>query len=453
MDRRDVDIAIIGTGFSGLGAAIRLKREGFEDFVVLERDDDVGGTWRDNHYPGLACDIPSHVYSFSFELKADWTRGFAPGWEILDYLRATAKKFGVWPHIRFRHDVRSAAWDETERRWRIETSAGTFTARVLISGAGPLTDPQIPTIPGMERFGGTAFHSARWNHQHDLTGERVAVIGTGASAIQFVPEIQPRVGQLHLFQRTAPWVIPRYDHQITEMEHFLLRTIPFAPEVVRGALYTVMETRFIGFRYPAIMRAADRLARLHLARQVSDPDLRRKLTPGYIMGCKRILVSDNYYPALTQPNVDVRTDGVAEVRDRSLVTGAGEEVQVDTVIFGTGFHVTDPPIANRIYGVGGVTLRNAWRPSMQAYKGTTVAGFPNLFLILGPNTGLGHNSQIYIIESQLNYVVDALRGMRRHGVDVVDVRREVQERYNEALQRDFEGTVWTAGHCQSWYLD
>ena len=450
---RDVDVAIIGTGFSGLGGAIRLKRAGIHDFVVFERGDDVGGTWRDNHYPGLCCDIPSHVYSFSFELNPRWTRGFAPGWEIRDYLRHAAAKYGVMPHVRFGHEVLEADWDEEARRWRIETTRGSFSARVLVSGAGPLTDPQIPDVPGLERFEGDTFHSARWDHDHEFAGERVAVIGTGASAIQFIPEIQPRVAKLYVFQRTPPWVIPRLDHQITRPEHFLLRWIPFAPALVRAVLYWVLEVRVVGFRHPSIMKLADGLARWHLKRQVPDPSLREKLTPGYVMGCKRILISDNYYPSLTQPNVEVLTDGVAEVGERSVVTKGGTELEVDTVIFGTGFHVTDPPIARRIRGRDGRTLAEHWTPSMQGYKGTTVVGFPNLFFLLGPNTGLGHNSQIHMIESQVNYILDALRVMRARGADVVEVREDVQERFNDELEHLLDGTVWTAGQCHSWYLD
>lgn len=449
----DVDVAIIGTGFSGLGAAIRIKRAGFDDFLVFERAGDVGGTWRDNHYPGLCCDIPSHVYSFSFELNSGWTRGFGQGWEIRDYLRYVAAKYAITPHLRFHHEVLEAAWDNDARRWRIETTRGRFTARVLISGAGPLTDPKTPEVAGLDSFDGTMFHSARWDHDHDLTRERVAVIGTGASAIQFIPEVQPHASRLYVFQRTPPWVIPRFDHQITRPEHFLLRWLPFSAALVRLVLYWVMELRLIGFRRPRIMKQAQRLARRQLRTQVPDPQLREKLTPDYVMGCKRILISDDYYPSLTQPNVDLRTDGITEVRQHSVLTGTGEELEVDTIIFGTGFHVTDPPIAKRIRGRDGRTLKEVWTPSMQAYLGTTVAGFPNLFLLLGPNTGLGHNSQIHIIESQLNYIADALRVIRSRSADVVEVRQEVQDRFNDELHQALDGTVWVAGHCHSWYLD
>jgi cation diffusion facilitator CzcD-associated flavoprotein CzcO len=450
---RDLHIAIIGTGFAGLGAAIRLKQGGIEDFVLLERAEDLGGTWRDNHYPGLCCDVPSHVYSFSFELNPFWKQGFAPGWEILEYLKTTARKYGIYPHIRFEHEVLDAAWDPGRGRWIIDTSGGRFTARFLINGAGALSDPATPNIPGVDTFRGTAFHSAHWDHGHDLSGERVAVIGTGASAIQFVPEIQPMVEELYVFQRTPPWVIPRLDHKITGAEHWLLRWIPFAPTVVRFLLYWLLEVRVIGFKRPRVMKGAEVVARWHLRRQVKDPELVSKLTPDYTIGCKRILISDNYYPSLAQPNVELVTEGITEIRPRSIVTADGTEREVDTIIFGTGFHVTDPPIAERIRGRDGRTLAEHWEGSLQAYRGTTVAGFPNLFLITGPNTGLGHNSMVFMIESQLNYILDALSRMGERGMEVFEVREDVQRRFNEGLQEKMQGTVWTAGHCNSWYLD
>ncbi|MFN2591085.1 MAG: flavin-containing monooxygenase [Actinomycetota bacterium] len=448
-----VGMAIIGTGFAGLGAAIRLRQAGFHDLVLFERADDVGGTWRDNHYPGLCCDVPSHVYSFSFELNPFWKRGFAPGAEILDYLRNTANKYGITPLIRFGHEVLEARWNDQSSRWEIETTGGSLTAQFLINGAGALSDPATPAIPGVGSFRGTAFHSAHWNHRHDLRGERVAVIGTGASAIQFIPQIQPDVARLYVFQRTPPWVIPRLDHEITRTEHRLLRWIPFAPHIVRFLLYWLLEVRVIGFKRPRVMKVAEAVARWHLRRQIRDPDLQRKLTPDYTIGCKRILISDDYYPALGQPNVDVVTDGIQEIRPRSIVTADGTEREIDTIIFGTGFHVTDPPIAERIRGRDGRTLAEHWKGGLQAYLGTTVKGFPNLFLMTGPNTGLGHNSMVFMIESQLNYVLGCLRTMRERRAAVVEVRSEVQDLYNERIQEAMEGTVWTAGHCHSWYLD
>jgi cation diffusion facilitator CzcD-associated flavoprotein CzcO len=445
-------IVIVGSGFSGLGTAIRLRRAGIHDFVVLERAGDLGGTWRDNDYPGCCCDIPSHVYSFSFELNHAWTRGFASQAEILEYLRRTARKYGVMGHIRFDHEMRSAAWDEQAQRWMIDTARGRFSAQILVSAAGPLSDPSVPDIPGLGEFAGTVFHSARWNHDHDLRGERVAVIGTGASAIQFVPQIQPQVARLHLFQRTPPWVIPRLDYRITPAEHWLLRWIPFAPALVRAVLYWFLELRMVGFRRPKVMNGASKLARWHLKRQVPDPALRAKLTPDYTLGCKRILVSDDYYPALTRPNVEVLTDGVREVRPRSVVTTAGAELEVDTIILGTGFHVTDNPIASRVRGREGKTLAEVWSPSMRAYLGMSVAGFPNLFMIIGPNTALGHNSMVFMIESQLNYLMGCLEAMSARRASTVEVRSDAVAEFNDEIDRAMRGTVWSAG-CNSWYLD
>jgi cation diffusion facilitator CzcD-associated flavoprotein CzcO len=446
------EVAVIGTGFAGLGMAIRLRQEGVEDFVVFERASEVGGTWRENHYPGCCCDVPSHVYSYSFELNPGWERGFAPQAEILEYLKHCAQKYGVREHIRFNHEVTEAAWDGHERLWRIETTQGSHTARMLVNGGGALSEPRPPDIPGIEHFRGKSFHSARWDHEHDLAGERVGVIGTGASSIQFVPAIQPDVAELHLFQRTPPWVIPRWDHEITRFEHALLR-LPFAPRLVRSTLYWMLESRVWGFRHPRLMKLADRLGRWHLKRQVSDPELRRKLLPDYVMGCKRILISDDYYPALDQPNVEVVTDAIAEVREHSIVTQDGTEHVVDTIIFGTGFEVTKPPIAKRIRGRDGRTLAEHWSTSMAAYKGTFVAGFPNLVMMTGPNTGLGHNSMVYMIESQLTYVLGALAAMQVRGARTLEVRPNAVTEYGERLETQMDGTVWTAGHCASWYLD
>jgi cation diffusion facilitator CzcD-associated flavoprotein CzcO len=447
-------IAIIGTGFSGLGAAIQLKRAGIDDFVLLERADDLGGTWHFNHYPGLCCDVPSHVYSFSFDLSSEWTRGFAPGWEIKEYLRANAEKHGLMPHIRFGHEVLEAAWDEEASEWNVHTSGGDVTARYLVNGSGALSEPKPPDIPGLDEFRGHSFHSGHWDHDHDLTGERVGVVGTGASSIQFVPKIQPQVSRLSLFQRTPPWIIPRFDHEITEPEKQALRRIPLAPEIVRGALYWTLETRVVGFRNPPIMKLlAEPVAKWHMRRQVKDPALREKLTPDYTIGCKRILISDDYYPSLDQPNVDVVTEGIERVTADAIVTRDGARHEVDTIIFGTGFEVTKQPIARRIRGRGGQLLADAWSPSIQAYKGTTVAGFPNMFQMTGPNTGLGHNSMVFMVESQLNYIVSCFNTLRERGAEVFEVKRDAQDRYNEWLQRRLDGTVWTAGNCQSWYLD
>ena len=451
---REVRVAIVGTGFSGLGMAIGLERVGVDDYVVLERADDVGGTWRENTYPGAACDVPSHLYSFSFAPNPNWTRTFSAQGEIHAYLRDCAERFGITDHLLYGHEVTDAAWVEDQQRWHITTTAGRVAAEVLVAGMGPLSEPSIPALNGLERFKGTVFHSAHWNHQHDLSGERVAVIGTGASAIQLVPEIQPRVGELQLYQRTAPWVMPRSDRPVTRAERWIFRHFPLAQRAVRNAIYWAYESRVLALaRRPALLKLGERLAKLHLRRQVPDPALRAKLTPDYTMGCKRVLISSDYYPSLTRENVDVITDGIREVRERSIVTADGTERAVDTIVFSTGFHVTDPPIARLVRGRGGRTLEEAWNVSMAAYLGATISGFPNLFAIIGPNTGLGHTSMTVMIEAHIQYVLDALRVMDERRLASFDVRPEVQDAYNEQLQGDMKGTVWTTGGCSSWYLD
>jgi cation diffusion facilitator CzcD-associated flavoprotein CzcO len=364
-----------------------------------------------------------------------------------------ATDFGVRPHIRFHHEVLGATWDEAERLWRVRTTAGDFVATVVVSATGALSDPAIPPLPGLERFEGTIFHSARWRHDHDLTGKRVAVVGTGASAIQFVPQIQPRVGHLTVFQRTPPWILPRWDRPFRPAERWAFRHLPLVQRLARAGIYWGREQMVAGFVIaPQMMRAAERLARRHLARSIADPALRATLTPDYRIGCKRILISNDYLPSLAQPNVEVVAAGLAEVRERSVVAADGSEHEVDTIIFGTGFHVTDVPVADRITGRGGVALKERWAGGMKAYKGTAVTGFPNLFLLVGPNTGLGHSSQVFMIESQVAYVVDAVRHIQRTG-DVVEVSEDAESAWDVGIQRAMGRTVWTTGGCASWYLD
>jgi cation diffusion facilitator CzcD-associated flavoprotein CzcO len=453
-----VRVAIVGAGFGGLGMAIRLRQEGEREFVLLERDADVGGTWLQNTYPGCQCDVPSHLYSFSFAQNPGWSRTFSPQPEIWEYLRRCADEAGVGSHLRTGRAVTDAAWDDQAKLWRLETTLGPLTADLLVAATGGLSEPKVPRLPGLERFEGASFHSARWDHSHRLEGERVAVIGTGASAIQLVPAIQPAVDRMHVFQRTPPWIMPHTDRAVTALERRTLKRFPALQRLIREAIYWGRETFVLGFVFNRrLMRLPERIARAHLRRQVPDPELRAKLTPDYEIGCKRILLSNDYLPALTKPNVELVTDGIAEVRERSIVTADGAEREVDTIIFGTGFHVTDPPVAERVRGRDGRTIAERWAAehggSAQAYRGTSVAGFPNLFLITGPNTGLGHTSMTVMIEAQIEYVLDALRTMDRERIAAVDVRREVQEAHNARIQRRLRDTVWTAGGCESWYID
>jgi len=447
-----VDIAVVGAGFGGLGAAIRLQKAGFTDVLIFDSGDDVGGTWRDNTYPGCACDVPSHLYSFSFARNPDWSDTFSGQQEIWDYLRGCVERFGLRSKLRLRHTITDAAWDPAARRWRLTTSGGDYTTRVLINATGPLNEPSTPDIPGIGDFAGTVFHSARWRHDHDLSGRKVAVVGTGASAIQFVPQIQPDVMRLTLFQRTPAWILPRMSRPITRLERLLYRRVPGAQRLARLGVYWVRDAMGVGFLHPGVNKLASRLSLRTLRRQVRDPELLDKLTPRYAMGCKRVLISNDYWPTLTKSNVDVVTEGIQRITSDGLVTTDGTHHPADTIILGTGFYVTDMPIMRHIRDGAGHPLSQVWTPSMYAYRGTTVPGFPNLFFLLGPNTGLGHTSVVLMIESQLNLVVKALRHMKAQGVVAIEPTAQAQDRWSRKIEKKMQGTVWETG-CRSWYLD
>jgi cation diffusion facilitator CzcD-associated flavoprotein CzcO len=448
-------VGIVGTGFAGVGMAVALRKAGMEDFVVFERAGDVGGTWRDNTYPGCQCDVPSALYSFSFAPNPEWTHTYPLQPELGAYVRNTAERHGVLGHVRFHTPMQDARWDDDSQRWEIETPSGVETVDVLIMASGPLSEPKLPDVPGLERFRGTTFHSAAWNHDHDLSGERVAVIGTGASAIQFVPHIQPQAGQVTVFQRTPPWVVPHPGRKILRWERRLYRLLPVLQKLKRYNAYWIREAIVSGFtKNRRVMKGVERLGRSHLKRQVADPELRAKLTPTYAAGCKRLLLSNDWYPALSQPNVSVVTAGISEVREHSVVASDGTEHEVDTIVFGTGFHVTDNPIMGRVHGRDGRSLADVWEESgMRAYKGTTVAGFPNLFFLAGANTGIGHTSLVVMIEAQVRYVLDALRWMDANDQAIVEVSGTALETYNENVQARMAPSVWNVGGCASWYQD
>jgi cation diffusion facilitator CzcD-associated flavoprotein CzcO len=449
-----VDVAVVGAGFGGLGMAIKLKQAGRDDFLVIERADEVGGTWEANTYPGCQCDVPSNVYSFSFALNPSWSSTFPTQPEIWDYLRGTADRFGVRAHLRLGCEMRAATWVEEARLWRVETSRGDFTARVLISAVGGLSEPAIPEIPGIEHFGGASFHTARWDHDHDLRGRRVAVLGTGASAIQVIPKIQPQVARLTVFQRTPPWIFPHNGRKVGRREQRLFRLLPAAQRAVRGIVFAGRESLYLPMRSLRVRKLLARLAQHHIRRQVQDEELRRKLTPDYEVGCKRMLISNDFYPALQQPNVELVTEAVRELRPHGIVTADGREHEVDTIVWATGFRTGRMPVGERIRGRGGQLLADLWRQNgMEALRGSAVAGFPNLFMLTGPNTALGHGSGVFIIESQLTYVLDALRAMESRGADLIEPRKEAQDAFNEELQEGTKGKVWVAGGCTSWYLD
>ncbi len=448
-------VAIIGAGFAGIGIAATLKRAGYEDLVLLERAGTVGGTWRDNTYPGCQCDVPSHLYSFSFAPKGDWTRSFGLQPEIWDYLEDCADRLDVRRHVRFHETLQEASWDAARQRWRIRTTSSELTADFLIFAVGALSEPNLPDLPGIDSFDGPVFHSAEWRHDVDLSNKRVAVVGTGASAIQLVPAIQPKVAHLTVFQRTPPWVVPRRDRPIGPRERAMFTRLPFLQTLWRLGIYWGRELMVFGFvNRPSLMSIIQRLGRKHLEQQIHDPELRSKLTPDYAIGCKRILPSNEWYPAVQQPNVEVVTDGIASIGPRFVRTATGREIPADVIVLSTGFRVTTHPAFDLLRGADGQRLGDLWRnEGMMAYKGTTVAGFPNLFVLVGPNTGLGHSSMIFMMESQFAYVRDALRTVDERGAATIDVRRDAQDAYNADLQRKIAGTVWNTGGCASWYLD
>jgi len=450
-----VRVAIVGAGFSGLGMAVRLLREGERDLVVLERADSVGGTWRDNNYPGCACDVPSHLYSFSFAPNPDWSRAFSRQPEIRAYLERVADEFGLRPHLHLQTDLVAGSWDDRALLWRLETSRGPMTADVVVSGCGGLVEPAMPDVPGLDAFAGPSFHSARWRHDVDLSGRRVGVVGTGASAAQFVPAIQPSVGHLVVFQRTPPWVVPRRDRPYPELQKRLFRRLPALQKAARSGQYWFREWNLLVFTGKGRLRTFfEGEARKHLAASVPDPVLRARLTPDYAIGCKRVIVSNDYLPALAQPNVTVVPGGIVEVRPHGVVDAHGVEHELDVLVYGTGFHVMDIPLAHRLTGREGRTLAEEWaKTGAEAHRGTTVAGFPNLFLLLGPNTALGHSSVVFMIEAQITYVAQALRALRASGLRALEVRRAAQEAYNAALQARLDTTVWNQGGCRAWYRD
>jgi cyclohexanone monooxygenase len=454
-ETKTVDHLIIGAGFAGLCAAIKLQEDGERDFVVIERGSDVGGTWRDNTYPGAACDVPSQLYSYSFARNPDWSSSYSPQPEIQAYIKKVADKSGTLDRFVFDTTVTDAVWDETAQRWTVSTSGDTWSARSLIVGAGGLSEPKMPDIEGIETFQGELFHSAQWNHDVDLTGKRVAVIGTGASSIQIVPELQKIVSSLDVYQRTAPWVIARNDRTYGDLEKKALRFVPGLQKLYRTGVYWGKEVTVPAFTtFPKIAAPAQTQALKNLKKGIKDPELREKVTPHFQFGCKRVLISNAYYPALAADNVDVVTDPIAKVTGSSVVTTDGTEREIDVLIVATGFYTTELPIAEHVLGKGGRSLAEQWRDSgMQAYKGTTVPNFPNLFFIVGPNVGLGHSSMVFMIESQVAYIRDALKTMRKGGYDVVEVGQEETDAYNEALQQRMKRTVWATGGCDSWYLD
>ena len=449
----ELEVAIVGAGFGGLCMAIRLLAAGERRFTILEKGAEVGGTWRDNSYPGAECDVQSHLYSYSFAAKHDWSQRYA-GWrEIQQYILDTTARFGVRPYIRFKQQVTGLHFDPDTARWRVIMASGLeLRARHVVLATGPLHVPNLPRLPGLERFAGKVFHSAQWDHGYDLAGKRIASIGTGGSAIQYCPRIAPAAAQLHVFQRTPAWVIPRDVRTYSEAAKKRFGRFDFLRRLHRARLYWTNESRVWPIFHPALARGLQRLARWNIRRAVGDATLARKLTPDYTIGCKRVLISNEWYPMFRRPNVELVTEDIREVREHSIVTTDGVERAVDCIILGTGF-VVDPRIymqAFPVTGLPGHELARDWQAGAEAYYGISVTGYPNLHQLVGPNTALGHNSIIFMIEAQVQYVLDCLRTLRERGADYLDVQATAQARFNEGIQRGLQGTVWSSG-CRSWY--
>lgn len=451
-------IAIIGAGFGGLCSAIRLKQEGFTKLSVFDKADRVGGTWHYNTYPGCAVDVPVQLYSFSFEPNAEWNYVYARNEEIQTYCEHVTDKFGVRPHLKLGVEVKSAEWIASRAKWKLTFSEGPpLEFDVLISSVGQLNTPRFPEIEGRDAFAGESFHSARWNHAVDLKGKRVGVIGNAASAVQFIPEIAKDIsskdnGRLTIFQRTPNYLLPRRDRAFSKSEKWLFRHAPWLMKLGRNRIYWWAEWMFWGAFNPKDWRSRlfTFVSLKHLEKQVTDPHLRGKLTPNYPIGCKRIIFSDDYYPTLNEPNVHLVTDPIARVTPEGVETKDGAVHALDVLIYGTGFETSDFNWSVDITGRDGVKLKESWKTGPEAYLGITVAGFPNMFLTYGPNTNLGHNSIIYMIEQQVNYIVQCVQRMDTGNIGLMEVRRVAQEDFNRTLQAALGQTSW-AGDCGSWY--
>lgn len=446
-------VAIIGAGFGGLGTAIQLARAGIGDFVILERADAVGGTWQANTYPGAQCDIPAVLYSFSFAPNADWSRLYPLQRELQAYLAGCVERFGLADRLRLNTEVLDASWQEAQQVWRITTSNGVVEAQILVGAIGPFSAPSVPSLPGLGSFAGEVFHTADWNHGYELAGKRVAVIGTGASAVQIVPQIQPAVAHLTVFQRTATWILPHPDQPLTGAAGRIFNTVPGLHRLARAGVDLVQEFMVSGMVYrPALLKSFEALGRGHLFRQVRDPNMRAQLTPGYAFGCKRPTFSNSYYPALAAPNAELVTDAIVEICETGVRTADGRLHEVDAIVMSTGFNLTGHPGFDLIHGSDGRSMAQVWQGDAKAYLGITVSGFPNCFQLLGPNSS-SYTSAVVTLEAQIAYVVSCLEQMDKRGLASIDVRPEAQEAFVAEVDKGLAGSVWNAGGCASYYLN
>ena len=446
------EVIVVGGGFAGIGAVIKLREAGINDVLLLEKAAELGGVWRENTYPGCACDVPSALYSFSFAPNPLWSRVFAGQAEIKAYLQGVAESYRVLPMVKFQHEVITAAWSDTDACWHLQTNHGEFHARFVIMAGGPMHEPVLPSVPGLSEFSGDVFHSSRWRHDIDLNNKRVAVIGTGASAIQFVPAIQPTVGKLMVFQRTPHWVLPKMDQALPGIVQRLFKRLPLAQLAVRGAVFGIFETLNGGMQNIAAMKQFQRLAKFNLHRAVKNPMLRSRLTPQYTIGCKRVLQSNDWYPALVQPNVDVVSSALAKVTGNTLVAADGSTYEADVIILGTGFEIAEPPIAKRVFNRHGQRMSDVWQGSPEGYMGTMVADCPNAFLMFGPNIAVS-SSAFLIIEAQLAYVVDAIEKARELNLRSIETDPLRVADFNARVQSALEDSVWNRGGCTSYFID
>lgn len=447
-----IGAVIIGAGLSGIGMGIKLVQSGQSDFVILEKADGPGGTWRKNTYPGVECDIHAQLYSYSFAPKLDWKKNYGTQPELLSYLEACIETFDLAPRIRYGTGVTSARWNPERSVWELETSGGPIVARALVSATGYLSEPKIPDLPGLADFSGPSFHTSDWDHSVDLAGKRVAIIGVGASAVQVVPEIQPGVAQLDIYQRSPAWFMPKHDHAVTGFKAWAQRSMPGYSAFLR--LYHYWTAELVPFQLSTPARAyfMQRIVRSYLRKNVSSPELRSKLEPEFTVGCKRILFSDTYYDAVAKPNVDLVTDGIAAIEPDGLVTEDGRKRPADVLVLATGLGAALHAIAPNIVGTAG-TLEQCWKDGRFAYLGASVPGFPNFFMMLGPNTGVGHTSITVMIEAQIRYIVDALKTLGQEGLASVEVKEDVAKRFDADIQRRLAPSVWNAGGCTSYYRD
>lgn len=447
-------VVIVGCGHSGIVNAHKLRQAEINDFIILERADRPGGCWRENTYPGCACDVPSTFYSYSFRRNPNWSHSFPGQAEILQYMEDSVKELGLESKLRFNTDMHEAKWLEEEKRWSLTTNAGEYRAQFVIFATGPLTDANIPEVEGLDKFSGEVFHSAKWNHDYDLTGKRVVVIGTGASAIQFIPEIQKTARQVTVFQRTAPWVLPRpMSRKITEFEKYINRRSPILQNLSRRRIEALLVPMNYGLTHPWVMEKAEPYARGVLKKQVPDKTLRKKVSPNFTMGCKRILFSNDYYRTLNQPNVDLIASGLTKVDGNKVIAENGESIEADVIIFGTGFQLTPPPIAHKIRSMDGNFLAERWKnESAQAFVGTTMWDMPNAFIMIGPNI-LVYSSFIEIVEWQTDYIIDAIKKLDQRGLAMFRLQKQESAKYNAWIQENLGNSVFSKGGCNSYYLD